>query len=169
MGEFKSPAIKPSLAQHISGGPESQMTKGISDSALVMVNIQNRARDGTNRKNAGILGYDSKLKSVQALQLTAAHTSRQDIIDEIEANRYFVVLMAYDFRLMWKEKKAKLVWETRFSIQERGNEFDKQIAAMAQAASKYFGQQNDGLLRQTISEGQVKMDELKFLGVEPSK
>jgi len=38
-----------------------------------------------------------------------------------------VVLMAYDFQLLWKEKKHKLLWETRFSIRQRHNDFDRQL------------------------------------------
>jgi hypothetical protein len=91
------------------------------------------------------------------------------LIDDVEDDRYFVVLMAYDFQLLWKEKKHKLLWETRFSIRQRRNAFDQQLAAMAQYASRYFGQDSHGLIRQPIPEGQVILGELKVVGVDPEK
>ena len=59
------------------------------------------------------------------------------LLSEIEENRYFVVLMAYDFQLFWKEKKLKVLWETRFSINESRNDFDKALPTIAQYAVSY--------------------------------
>ena len=68
---------------------------------------------------------------------------------EIEENRYFIVLMAYDFQLMWKQKKHKLLWEARFSISERHNQFDRALPGiMTEYAARYFGQPTNGLVRQ---------------------
>jgi hypothetical protein len=89
---------------------------------------------------------------------------RQELITEIEENRYFVVLMAYDFPLLWKQKKHKLLWETRFSINERHNAFDHALPVMAQYASKYFGHPTNGLLRNQVQEGQVEIGDIKSLG-----
>jgi hypothetical protein len=96
---------------------------------------------------------------------------RTDVESEIEENRYFVVLMAYDFQLMWKEKKHKLLWETRFSISERRNEFDKALPVMARYASQYFGQPTNGLLRTRVLGGKVDIGEMKSFGEveEPRK
>jgi hypothetical protein len=94
---------------------------------------------------------------------------RQDLIDELEDNRYFVVLMAYDFQLLWKEKKHKLLWETRFSIRQRHNEFDRQLASMAKEASRYFGQDSHGIIRKPLPEGRVTLGEPKVIGYEPEK
>lgn len=96
---------------------------------------------------------------------------RDELIAEIEGNRYFVVLMAYDFQLLWKQKKHKLLWETRFSIDERRNQFDKALLVMAQNASQYFGQDSHGLSRMRIREGKVEVGEPTSLGVvgAPSK
>ena len=95
---------------------------------------------------------------------TAFGAKREELIEEIEQNRYFVVLMAYDFQLMWKQKKHKLLWETRFSISERRNQFDKALPVMGQYASRYFGQDSNGLSRTRVPEGQVKVGEPKSLG-----
>jgi hypothetical protein len=91
------------------------------------------------------------------------------MIDEIEDDRYFVVLMAYDFPLLWKDKKHKLVWETRFSIRERHNDFSQRLAAMAEAAARYFGQDSHGLVRKRDPVAHVDPGEIKVIGTEPQK
>ena len=88
---------------------------------------------------------------------TAFGVERNDLYEELEENRYFVVLMAYDFQLLWKEKKHKLLWETRFSIGERHNAFDKALPVMVRYASQYFGQNSNGLLRTRVPEGTVQV------------
>lgn len=99
--------------------------------------------------------------------MTALGQRRQDVVDEVEESRYYVVLLAYDFQSLLERKERKLLWETRFSIPERRNEFDKQLAAMAQSASRYFGQDSQGLLRKPLPATNVTFGELKVIGVEP--
>jgi len=72
--------------------------------------------------------------------------------------------MAYDFQLMWKQKKHKLLWETRFSISERKNAFDKALPFMARYASQYFGRATDGILRTQVQNGRVDIGDVKSLG-----
>ena len=77
--------------------------------------------------------------------------------------------MAYDFQKIWKQKKRELLWETRFSIRQRGHDFDQQLTAMAQQASKYFGKDSHGLVRENLPEGRVELGELKTLGTVAAK
>lgn len=143
--------------------------KSIDPGLLMMISMVNRQRDRIDRTNASILGYDQELERSIGLEIGPMRTYQMDLLQEIEENRYFVVLMAYDFRLLWKEKKPKLLWVTRFSISERGNLFDEQLDAMAQAASRYFGQDSNGLRRKPITKGRVDLGELKVIGVVPEK
>jgi hypothetical protein len=141
-------------------------------SAMTMLQMQNDIRDQLDFKNAKMLGYDAAgtigTDYGNHIRGGAFGAERQELIDEIEVNRYFVVLMAYDFQLMFKQKKHKLLWETRFSISERKNSFDRALPLMAQYASRYFGQPSNGLLRTQVQEGKVEIGELKSLGeVEP--
>ena len=105
----------------------------------------------------------------RGLEMTALRFRRRDLIDELEENRYFVVLMAYDFQLQWKQKKHKLLWETRFSIQEHRNDFKLALPTMAQEASRYFGQDSHGLVRRPLPEGHVTLGEPKVIEVMPGK
>ena len=140
-----------------------------SDSALMMIGMTDRMRAFANRENAGILGYESKLTEMEALKNTPARLQRADLLEDIEYSRYFVVLMAYDFQLLSKEKRHRLLWETRFSIQERGNDFGRQLPGMAQFASRFFGRDSHGLQRKSFPAGRVDLGELKIIEIAPDK
>jgi len=154
-----------------SGGSDAALAQ--MTAALTMLNVVNRQRDMTDFKNVQMLGYD--LEGVIGTEYgsyvrgTAFGVKRDDLVSEIEQNRYFVVLMAYDFQLMWKQKKHKLLWETRFSIDERHNAFDKALPVMALYASHYFGQPSHRLVRKQIPEGHVDIGDVKSLGALPEK
>ena len=142
----------------------------VLSSGLTQLSIANQIRDRINFKNAGMLGYDSDSTGLIGtdygahLGATAFGLEKNDQVAEIEGNRYFVVLMAYDFQLMWKQKTHKLLWETRFSIDERRNAFDKALPFMARYASQYFGRATHGILRTQVQDGRVDIGEVKSLG-----
>ncbi len=131
--------------------------------------LEGSAFDLIDARTAPLLGFDSELAANQGLEFTALRYRRQELLDEIEHNRYFVVLMAYDFQLLWKQKKHKLLWETRFSVGEHRNDFGQQLAGMAQDASQYFGQDTHGLLRKPVPRGHVTLGDLKVIEVVPEK
>jgi len=147
--------------QVIAGGPEANAAMDQMSSATALLNIENRGRESMDFANALMLGYDSPglIGTEEGIYTkgTARGYERDELYAEIEDNRYFVVLMAYDFQLLWKQKKHKLLWETRFSITERNNQFDKALPAMAEYASQFFGQPSHGLVRDHIKEGQVEV------------
>ncbi|HEY5079271.1 MAG TPA: hypothetical protein VII43_05470 [Opitutaceae bacterium] len=153
-----------SAMNNAPSGTDAEMSE-LSDS-VAMLQMENHDRNRIDRKNAQLLGYDTS----DSLGLVGTdrgewvgHTSlgrdQHDQILEIEAPRYFVILMAYDFQLMWKEKKHKLLWETRFSINQPHNEFTKALPAMADYASRYFGQNSYKLIREVLREGNVTVGE----------
>ena len=137
--------------------------------AMALVQMQNRERDRNNWRNAGMLGYDEALVATNAYEGTPIHGVRGDLISDLEDDRYFVVLMAFDFPLLLKEKKHKLLWETRFSISAHRHDFAKELEAMSGYASRFFGQETHGVLRQPLPEGTVEFGELKTLGIGPEK
>jgi hypothetical protein len=120
-------------------------------------------------QNAMILGYAGEIAETHPRIGIIHNVKRDDLIEDVEHNRYFVVMMAYDFQMMWKEKKHKLLWETRFSIREQGNDFAKLLPAMATCASPYFGQDSHGLVRRAIPEGNVEIGVPKALGFDQEK
>lgn len=150
---------------------------GIMSAALGELNFEDNRRDQIDYKNAVMLGYNSPdgeeligTATGRQMQFTALRHAHNDLQNEIERERYFVVLMAYDFQLAWKEKKHKLLWETRFSVNQPRNDFGKALPLMARSASKYFGQQSHGLIREFIPEGHVELKEPTLIElVEPKK
>jgi len=140
-----------------------------AEAGMIAVPAQNRLRDRMNWDNAGLLGYDSVLASTSGYELTAMHGLRQELIGELEDDRYFVVLMAYDFPLLVKEKKHKLLWETRFSMRAHRHEFDRELAAMTKGASRFFGRDTHGLVRDSLTDGTVECGEPKTRGVVRTK
>jgi hypothetical protein len=135
--------------------------------------LEDRTRDLIDYQNAGILGYtrDGLIGTDYgyALQATALRHKVEDEVTEVEHSRYFVVLMAYDFQMMWKEKKPRLLWMTRLSIDQRRNDFGREMPMMLRIAAPYFGKDSKGLIRDAVPEGQVDVGEIKSLGVEPER
>ena len=126
-----------------------------------MTSMRNRKRDRDNFQNARILGYEEDLAQASDRPFSLL---RQDLVEEIEDPRYFVVLRAYDFQLRWKEKKTKLLWEVHYSLRARNHLFDKSLAAMTDLASHYFGENSKGLVRKKVPLGRVRLDEPVFEG-----
>ena len=94
---------------------------------------------------------------------------KKDMLDEVEEDRYFVVLMAYDFQAMAKKKKSKLLWEVHFSIREHGNEFDKRLPGMVADASEFFGRDSQCLHHMDLPEGTVIVGPVQSLGAVQGK
>jgi hypothetical protein len=130
-------------------------------------------QDKIDEMNARLLGFDSERvltrsfgRSIQANILREVHS---DVLDAVKEDRYYVILQAFDFQAAWKRKDVRLLWETRFSISQRGHDFGKDLPRMAMAASQYFGQDTHGIVNRPIPEGQVNIGDVKSLGEVPQK
>jgi hypothetical protein len=154
-----------------SGGPSADAALAQMSAATAMLNMENAQNDRIDFANAHMLGYDANdligTERANYVRGTAFASDRDDLYADIRENRYFVVLMAYDFQLLLKEKKHKLLWETRFSINEGRNAFDKALPVMASYASRYFGQPSNGLLRSRVPEGAVEVKEPTLIEFVP--
>ena len=150
------------------------LSVGYMNNSGPMEYLDNIQRDLLDYKNAKILGYnlEKPIESDFGNFTTATGTAgllQDELLSEIEDSRYYVVLMAYDFQVFRTQNKHKLLWETRFSINELHNHFDKALPAMAQYASVYFGQDSHGLLRRRVPEGHIEVGEPKSIGPLPEK
>jgi hypothetical protein len=106
---------------------------------------------------------DKMINEEDAIQL--GYESAAD--PELKEYRYFVVLLAYDLQAYLRDKKVKLLWQTRFSLNEHRNRFDVQLKAMALVASVYFGRDSLGLKHGTVPEGHVEIGAVKSLDTIP--
>jgi hypothetical protein len=123
------------------------------------------AEDGhIDANNANILGY-----TVEIFRTAPNDPQMVTLAQEVEQDRYYVVLLAYDYQLARRLKQHKLLWETRFSIPERGNDFEKAFPLMTSIASKYFGRDTQGLIHHNLGEGHVDIGEPRSLGTVPEK
>jgi len=151
---IKSASYPSTLAQE-NGRPAQGQTFSFDEEVTDGSEIFNRG--SSDSRNAAILGYDSGLVVPDSAGITPFHVTRDDLLDEVRHNRYFVVLMAYDFQKLWKQRQHKLVWETRFSVRQQGMDFSKVLPSMAKYASQYFGKDTFGLLRRPLPEGDVEV------------
>jgi hypothetical protein len=126
-------------------------------------------RENVDAKLVAILGYDSWWLTTESASGGGERAFRkQDMLDELEEDRYFVVLMAYDFQEMVKKKKSKLLWEAHISIREHSNQFDQRLETMVNQASQFFGSDSKGLNHFDLPVGKVEVGAVKSLGVVPS-
>ncbi|HZZ19973.1 MAG TPA: hypothetical protein VFE25_11410 [Opitutaceae bacterium] len=149
--------------------PDQIDTDNAMSAAMSMSASVEHQRNLVDEQNAMMLGYDSWWAETAQFKDSPQDYRRADMLAELEDRRYFVVLMAYDFQKLWKEKKPKLLWETRFSIREDGDDFTKHLAAMAGSAAAYFGRDSGKLLHKPLPEGRVDVGEIKNLALEDSK
>lgn len=144
--------------------PESAASTQL-EGLLMMVGIENRIRDDTNYRNARLLGYyDALVETDTIAQYAGRGDHRRDLVSDVEEDRYYVILVACDFRVAQKEKKLRPLWSVRFNIRARGNDFTQALPAMARHASQYFGRSSGGLQRDAVPLGQVEIKELIDLG-----
>lgn len=137
-------------------------------------------RDRIDYHNATLMGFDSD-PSIKALcdpslafwgkgvLDTLITNTRGRVLSALEADRYYVILRAFDFQYAWRQRKIRLLWETRFSLSERSNAFNEALPGMAQTAARYFGRDTGGLMLDTVPDGQVNIGTLKSLGTEGAR
>jgi len=145
-----------------------QAAKDDFEAQTVQFNMFNDMRRKADERNAQTLGYVDEINRRDGpARFAGGGSSFDDLIDDIENERYFFVISAYDFPTAVKTGQRKLLWATRVSVQAQGNRFNEAAAYMLAKASKYFGQDSDGLIRQFDREGKVTLGELKVVGVVP--
>jgi hypothetical protein len=159
----------PCVRYHATADPDATLADNAVSGALATSAAEDRSRDQMNAMNASLLGYSSWWDATGIFKGTPLEHRRQDIIDELEHDRYFVIIMAYDFQKMWKQKQHKLLWEPRFSVRQRGVDFEKALPLMAKNAAKYFGKDSHGLLHEDLPDGHVEVGPLKILGTIAAK
>jgi hypothetical protein len=120
--------------------------------------------------NASLLGYKSAYAQEEYKSLGVAsgmtETDRRLREDLMYDERYFVILMAYDYSSVKGGKKGvkpKLLWSNHFSMYAIGHNFATALPAMGKVAANFFGRNVDGLLldAEKVPEGRVEVGEPK--------
>ena len=94
-----------------------------------------------------------------------------DLRAELEAERYFIILMAYDYKKLRSTKKQELLWTTRFSVPSLGTNFVDAYPALARAASSYYGSSLDKYATTSthFGTGNVDIRKLETVGIEETE
>ena len=117
------------------------------------------------KEKARILGWERDLS--RAGSLMWADVGRT-FLKEYNAGRYFVVLKSFDFQVARKEKRLKLLWESRFSIQRQGLDFTAELPDMANSAAITFGKETGGIIHREPPEGHVEIGDVEVVS-EPAR
>lgn len=130
------------------------------------------AQEGTTgaiNRNAVLLGYAHHLEKQR--KESQPTTEEITMSNELNEERYFVILMAYDNQLRQKEHKSRVLWITRLSVRSPGNNFPEALPALAKVGSEVFGQQLDDLVRvkASMNPGKVTLGETQFTDTSDPK
>ncbi|MEO6004926.1 MAG: hypothetical protein ABIS43_17360 [Opitutus sp.] len=122
------------------------------------------------QRNAALMGFTRTLaKTSRSAFMTEEEKSLRT---ELSEERYFVVLMAYDFQTLKKQKIRHLRWVTRLSVRSPGNNFADAMPVLSQAGSHVFGHDLKGGLvhiKANLREARISLGDLKVVEtVEPT-
>ena len=116
------------------------------------------------------MNEDSQFFKATLLGMEDAYTGRLNPQDEynlkhmMQEERYFVVLMAYDYEKIRTTGEIELLWSTRYSIRAAGQSFESAIKDMNLVAGDYFGKNLKGLVSKRASdESRVEMGDIEVL------
>jgi hypothetical protein len=160
-----------------SGKPANETEAAMNEAAtsemvqgMMEIRFAQDARIEADRRNANLLGYTAELNYRDNPSLYAGtNTAYNDLIADIESERYYVVVTAYDFQEALQHKNKKGLWRTVASIDAHGNRFDERLAQMLERASRHFGRDTGRLIRQFEYTPRINLGELKSLGVVDKK
>lgn len=137
------------------------------ESQLIQMNMLQDMRRKADEHNAKLLGYVDEINYRDNIsRFAGAGTAFDDLVEDIENERYYIIVAAYDFAAA-KAGRMERLWVTRVSVQAQGNKFNESAAYMLAKASRYFGQDSGRLIRQFDREGKVSLGELQVVGVVP--
>ena len=124
-----------------------------------MDSMNSRDAANTLRTNAELLGFQKKLKEEE--QRFFSSEDERTMKAELAENRYFLVLMAWDYAGMRAKQPPKLRWVTRMSVRSAGHNFGEASLAMISQAAPLFGEQMDDLMRKrTTIDGRKSVVEI---------
>lgn len=133
--------------------------------ALEQIGAGQEGAETAAMRNAALLGYRRALDRLSRKAMPSPEEI--SLRTELSEERYFVVLMGYDYQFMRREKKPKLLWVTRLSMRGPGNNFTEALPALALAGAEVFGRSLPDLQRVRVNERKVEviMSDLKILGI----
>jgi hypothetical protein len=129
-----------------------------------------------NRLNARLLGFTDAVKGVPidgSIDGPATRMSAvRDVMEDMQASRYWVAVVALDFQELLQTKNTKVLWSVRYNVRSRGTNFPEALPGMTELAALYFGRDSGGLVNPAINrnqtKGRVEIGDLKVITEEPA-
>jgi hypothetical protein len=143
--------------------------KSTIDFDFVNASSRQVERDTNGQSTAALLGFSADLRQDENSPMASQKTAT--LMTLLEADRYFVVVIAYDFRRYLAEKKLVRLWTSRLSIRSAGVNFPMALQRLSQIGGQGFGTADTELkfvqtkkLREVVTAG-----EIKIIGFEPER
>ena len=113
--------------------------------------------------------YKASFRKAQLLGMEQAYSLKGTVREErmlnlmIQEERYFVVLMAWDFKKL-QQGEPILLWRMRYNIRSTGQSFGQAIQEMHQIAGDYFGtNQQDLVMTRITDKSRVVIGEIEVI------
>ena len=168
-------ALPPTDPRHAAtGGQEAANSiqaaaRDAADGQMALIDMANDQRSKGDDFNARLLGYAKEISDRDnPSRYAGAGPHFDDLIGDVESERYYVIVAAYDYRVAAADKKRKLLWVTRVSVEAGGGKFKESLTTMMASAARQFGRDSGGLIRR-YQTGTVNLGELKVLGTAPDE
>lgn len=132
--------------------------------AMNQLNFNLRSSGTTGSANRQSQAYKAQLLGLErAYSDKISNQEAYDLRSMLDEERYFIVLMAYDYPA-FKKGEAKLMWSTRYSIRTLGQTFAEAIKDMNVVASDYFGKNLAGITqKRATDDSRVEIGEIEVL------
>ena len=144
-----------------------------SATGMMLIQAAQDMRRADDNDIANVLGYTAEMDYRNPLNTPVLNAGAEslyyDLVADIEAERYYLAVTAYDFQEILQSKKKVGLWRTVISIDARENRFDERLTLMMAKASPYFGKDSGHLIRQFDYVPRVDLGELKVLEVVDGK
>lgn len=162
------------LNEAVSGYNAGVAESGTADPSALNMALGDRqtAQDsamGAVNRNAVLLGYARSLEKERKQFVPS--TDEITMSNELNEERYFVILFAYDNQARLKDHQSKPLWITRLSVRAPGNNFTQALPDLVKVGSEVFGHQLDDLVRvkASMNPGKVTLGETQFLDAPDAK
>jgi len=114
------------------------------DTAQTIQSVNEAARAITANTAEGLLGYAKQLAR-ERNRLVSSDVQRT-LEANLQEDRYFVILQAYDFQKLRRKEGRKLLWSAHMSMRSPGLNFTLALPRMGDVASSLYGQNNDDVV-----------------------
>ena len=139
-------------------------TSGIPRSISQELEFNANARISIDQANENNAYYKAQLLGMEeAYSFKGTERDERLLKRLINEERYFVVLMAYDYQEMQKGEIV-LLWRTRYSVRAIGQSFTQAVGNMNFVASNYFGKNMKTLINRRPSDtSEVKIGDIEVI------